>query len=88
MSRSDREEYEDRVNQVRADVESARIEFEAARKEVSRACKIVPDLGASTPDGTLLWSRATGRYKQAGRAYREALDRFVELLQLPERPGE
>ena len=71
------------VAQFKAEVESTRTEFNAAREELSRACKIVPDIGKSTSDGAVLWDRANTRYKRAERAYSDALKRFADQLHSP-----
>ena len=73
-------EYEEKLSQLRDGVATAREEFDAARAELLRACKIVPDIGITTPDGTDLWRKATARYKLAERAYAAALKRFAAAV--------
>jgi len=65
---------------LREQVESTRAEFDFSRKALLEACKIVPDIGLSNPDGKTMWDRATGRYDRALRAYNEALHGLSEFL--------
>jgi len=81
MSASEREK---RLDVLRDQVEAARREFNFARIELSKACKVAPDLvpdnGNLTPDGTIMWDRATKRYRRAEEAYAAALKRFAETM--------
>jgi hypothetical protein len=66
------------VVRLRTEVYEARKEFDAARAELSLACKIVPDIGSATSDGVVLWERAHSRYRLAEGRYADALKRLVE----------
>jgi len=68
------------LDSLRDEVARAGEEFESARAELSAACKIVPDIGLATPDGTALWERTSTRYKRAEQAYGVALKRFARTL--------
>ena len=65
---------------LREEVEAARTELDSSRKALLEACKLVPDIGLLSPDGDLLWRRATERCNQAVQVYGEALARFSENL--------
>ena len=77
MSSSDKDEA---LQKLRAELAEARRELEIARAEVSAACKIVPDIGHATPDGTLMWQRAHERYRRAEATYADILKRFADTI--------
>jgi len=68
------------VDSLSGEVAKARLEFDRAKAQLSAACKIVPDIDHASPDGALLWERATTRYKRAEQAYGNVLKRFAEVV--------
>ena len=80
MPGSERDEI---LDGLRTQVEAAQSKFDLARKELSEACKVVPDIGHSSPDGSLMWERVTAQYRRAERAYEAAIQRFAETVRDP-----
>jgi hypothetical protein len=75
-------EQQRKVDELRDEFFDIRAEFHAAKEQLSKACKTVPDLGinpgsATASDGALIWQHAVTRYQLAEKNYGEILKRFA-----------
>ncbi len=75
-------EQQRKLDDLRDEFYDVRVEFYAAKEQLSRACKTVPDLGvdfkcAPTSDGALMWHSAVSRYRRAEQSYADILKRFA-----------
>jgi len=73
-------EHEQFLERLRQDVDEARLEFNLAKKELTKSREVVHDIGVTTSDGISRWRGAIGRYNRAAQAYWDALNKFTEAL--------
>ena len=80
----DRQDYEETLALLRAKVDSAREEYQAAKQEHEHATAVLKDIGyAASPDGTMAHhtaQTATKRQSQAYYDYMNALRRYNDLI--------